>query len=218
MRQPFSRRRGWAFLCVIALMVAATVVYFGRGTPESSAASSTKQPTVVIPSPGDIDAIKVSKDLKDVTRVWGEAGGTWAFPFWEKAYRRWRDHNINDSTFREYVIAYREQLDPGCDVLDGLKMSTDPGNQVADLAVAACKSRLRALRDLRQLLDLNIEHQGDAKGTANDPDTTDEMHVLDTSFQTNLQNSYYATRIAMNGAQELLKVAKKPALPQDAML
>lgn len=212
------RTRVWLMAIGICLAVAAGVLRLGWATGEASSANAGSQ--IVIPDTRDIDGDRVSDDIRNLARVWGEAGGTWAFPYWEKAYQRWRERTINDSTFREYVIAYREQLDPGCDVLAGLKLATNEGRQVANVVNSACDSRLHALDTLRMLLDARIEQPIQPEDAQETPDAGDDAGVsaLEERFESQLQQSYHASRLAMNGAQALLAAARTSALPQDAFM
>lgn len=156
-------------------------------------------------------------ELRRLERAWSDGGGTYGYPFWEKAGQRWRTNEITTPMYREYVTGYRDRLAVGCRLLDQVDVTTDVSEQVRDLALEACERRIDALRAQQRSLDEQIHR------AAGDPDidvaaSEERSAEHDAEAVEALQESYRLAREAMNLAQRELDAAGLERLSEDAFI
>lgn len=156
-------------------------------------------------------------ELRQLERAWADGGGTFGYPFWEKARQRRAMRQITPSMYREYVTGYRDRLVAGCDLLDQVDTSTEVASEVRELVLDACETRIDALRATQGSLDEQIR-----RNTA-DPDVdleaVDERIVeLDAEAREAFDESWRDTRMAMDLAQTRLDQAGLERLREDAFL
>lgn len=189
----------------------------------AAAASVTDEPAPREPltdpaaEPSDV-ARTMHDELRALAGAWADGGGTFGYPFWEKASQRWRSREIPDSIFREYVTGYRDRLVTGCGLVRDVEATTEAAEDVQDLLVDACERRVDGLRAQQRWLDALI-----ARGAASDD--PDELAELDerideheTDAREALQESWRDTRIAMELAQGELDAEGLERLPEDAFV
>lgn len=162
------------------------------------------------------EAREMRGEMRDLEEAWADGGGTFGYPFWDKAGARWRTGQISTAIYREYVTGYRDRLVVGCELLDSVDVATEPASEVRDLAQGACERRVEALRAQQRWLDELIEAavaDGDAEVEAAERAAGHEAEAREA-----LQESWRDARLATNLAQESLDRARLDRLAEDAFL
>jgi hypothetical protein len=199
-------------------MIVLAPAVLAAGSTTSPPASTTPQPeTHVDPKPATDDERAMRAELKDLARAWADGGGTFGYPFWEKARQRFALRQITASMYREYVTGYRDRLVLGCDLLDQVDTSTDISTNVRELAIEACGDRVDALRAMQRSLDEQVRRAGQ------DPEldvaaSDKRIDELDTEALEALQSSFRSTRLAMDVAQSNLDAVGLQRLSEDAFI
>lgn len=188
----------------------------GSAVPPSAGIDASAVAELTAPQPSE-PARHVRRELRTLAEAWSLGGGRYGFPYWEKAWHRWRDREIGASAFREYVTGYRDTLRPGCELLDDLDLEVDAVRDIRSSLVEACHERVSALRSQQQRLDLLVEKDPAA--------TRDErlereatLQRLDAEFEMHLQHSYALTRVAMNDTQAQLDALELERIDEDAFI
>ncbi|MCW2926236.1 MAG: hypothetical protein JWM86_204 [Thermoleophilia bacterium] len=162
---------------------------------------------------------QVGSELRSLADAWADGGGTFGYPFWEKAGQRWRAGQLTNTMYREYVTGYRDRLRTGCELLDSVDASTDVAGDVRRLLLDSCERRLEGLRaQQRSLGDLIAREDGSERDA-------DELEQLDGRIAERdaeaieaLQDSYRDARIALDLAQSELDEAGIDRLAEDAFI
>ena len=156
-------------------------------------------------------------ELRELERAWADGGGTFGYPFWEKARQRWAQRQITTSMYREYVTGYRDRLDAGCELVDRVDTDADVSTEVRELVLRACDERVDALRTQQRSLDEQIRRDGAAPEL--DAEASEErIRELDVEAMEHLQESFRSTRLAMDLAQAALDEAGLERLAEDAFI
>jgi hypothetical protein len=168
------------------------------------------------PKPSDRER-RMRRELKALASAWADGGGTFGYPFWEKARQRLAMRQITTSMYREYVTGYRDRLVVGCDLLDQVDTETEVAGDVRRLVIDSCESRVEALRAEQRSLDLQIRRDG------GDPDidpasVEEEIADHDADALEAFQSSFRDARLAMDLAQTELDMAGLERLPEDAFV
>jgi hypothetical protein len=156
-------------------------------------------------------------ELKELAEAWADGGGTFGYPFWEKAGHRMQTGEITPTMYREYVTGYRDRLVLGCGLIEHVDTSSDTTEQVRGLVLDACEARVDGLRQQQHWLDELIDAT-----TATDEDEAADHRTKASEHQaealTKLEDSWRDTRMAMDAAQSALDAAGLERLHEDAFL
>lgn len=213
------------------LAAGATAGAAGRQTaaaPEAAATTTPTSPTTTVPStvartPSAEDR-RLERELGDLASAWASAGGTYGYPFWDRARQRWQDGEISASLFREYVSGYRDRMRLGCQLVDGVDTSSGVADDTHELVSHACDERVAGLESQQRWLDELIDQpvadpSESADQVAADSAQRDErLAKLEADAQEHLQRSFRDTRRAMNLAQAELDAVALDRLPEDAFI
>ena len=225
MRRRRRRIFGLSVAAVLALLVPAGMV--------AGADRAVQADTPTVEQPGSQEERdRLERDLQRLADAWALGGGTFGFPFWEKAGQRWRTDQVGTPLYREYVTGYRDRLRGGCELLDAVDVDQRVADDVKGLVVDSCRSRLRALRAQQQWLDVLMELDQAAVASASAPVTGDdapdaaeraqELQVEaadhEREYRELLQASYRDARLAMQLAQSALDGAGRERLAEDAFI
>lgn len=213
--------------CVTSLSAPAVLAAAGASDPrESSRPGGTSAPGRSVTAPtepsgsGDRPSERektMRAELRELARAWADGGGTFGYPFWEKARQRWAQRQITTPMYREYVTGYRDRLDAGCELVDRVDTSTEVSTEVRELVLRACDERVDALRAQQRSLDEQIRRD------SGDPELNPDASIariaeLDAEAHEHLQASFRATREAMNLTQAALDEAGLERLAEDAFI
>jgi hypothetical protein len=184
-------------------------------TPASTT-TTVEQPDQPRPKPSERERT-MRRELRELARAWADGGGTFGYPFWEKARQRWARRQITTPMYREYVTGYRDRLDSGCELVDRVDTSTETSTDVRELVLEACDERVEALRTQQRSLDEQVRRD------SGDPDldaaaSEERIGELDADALEHLQTSFRATREAMDLAQSALDEAGLERLAEDAFI
>lgn len=174
-------------------------------------------------------ARQMAAELRELEDAWARGGGTYGYPFWEKAGHRWRTGRISAPMYREYVTGYRDRLVPGCGLLRRAELDTRVGGVVRRLLLDACELRVEALRAQQRALDDRIRQErvvpeagSEQVEDAEDLEQLDELEQRiarhEEEANASLQQSYRAARLALDHAQAALDAAKLSRLAEDAFI
>jgi regulator of protease activity HflC (stomatin/prohibitin superfamily) len=148
------------------------------------------------------------RELRDLASAWADGGGTYGYPFWEKAGQRWRTGEISTTLYREYVTGYRDRLVLGCDLLDAIDTSTKVADEVRSRVLDSCHERVDALRAQQRWLDARID--ADSAPSTDDAAAEERATKAQAEADAALQDSYRDARLATDQAQaELDRVGLK---------
>lgn len=187
----------------------------------SSAAGPAPAPPATPVEPADEEpgeaGLAMQRELRALERAWADGGGTWGYPFWEKAGQRWRTGEITGAMYREYVTGYRDRLVVGCTLLERVEAGTETSEAVRELLIDACERRVDALRAQQRSLDEQVAlHREEAEVDAAARQA--RVAELDAEATEALQESWRSTRIAMNQSQAALDAAGLDRLAEDAFI
>lgn len=163
------------------------------------------------------DERAMRSELRELERAWADGGGTFGYPFWEKAGQRWRTKEITTPMYREYVTGYRDRLVVGCQLLDQVDTGSDTATEVRELVLEACERRVDALRAQQRSLDEQIRR------SSGDPDvdvaaSEEQGAEHDREADEALQESFRMAREAMDLGQAELDAAGLERVSEDAFL
>lgn len=196
----------------VPAVLAASVDTSTTTTPAASA--ETVEP--VRPRPSDRER-QMRRELREFASAWADGGGTFGYPFWEKARQRLAMRQITTSMYREYVTGYRDRLVVGCDLIDQVDTETEVAGDVGRLVLDACEARVEALRAEQRSLDLQIRRDGGDPEV--DPASVEEdIAGHDADALVAFQESFRNARLAMDLAQTELDQAGLERLPEDAFV
>lgn len=207
-----ARRMATRIALIVALTAAASTassVVVARGAQQADT-----------PSPSSADR-RVERDLASIADAWAEGGGTYGFPFWEKAQERWRAGTVSASVLREYTTGYRDNLQLGCELLDATDVDTEVAQEVRENLVDACRTRVDALRAQKRQLDRVVERGAAVAGELDAEELADlDQDVAEhaATVVEQMQQSWRSTREAMDLAQAELDARGLDRLPEDAFL
>jgi hypothetical protein len=207
------RRISWStalFVAVVAAVLLAVVVR-PAGGGQGGAASA--------------DDEVARAEIEEVVEAWALGGGTFGYPFWEKAGQRWTAGQISTTMYREYVTGYRDRMQGGCELLDAIDVGAEVAGELRSTVSGACSTRLEALRAQQEWLDALIELDT-LRPDDPDPAATAERRIelqseaaeQEERFRTQLQESYLATRTAMQDTQAYLDETGQERVPEDAFI
>jgi hypothetical protein len=203
--------------CTTAVLTPAVLAAGAATDPATTEpATTTTESEESRPRPSE-DERTMRAELRELARAWADGGGTFGYPFWEKARQRWAARQITTPMYREYVAGYRDRLDAGCELVDRVDTSTDVSTAVRELVLSACDERVDALRAQQRSLDEQIRRD------SGDPDldaaaSEERIGELDQEALEHLTASFRATREAMDAAQAALDEAGLERLPEDAFI
>lgn len=212
------RRHATPSLLVLLLVVAAATL--PAATTQGAAVSeptSAEVATDVIPEPGD-DERAMRGELADLADAWAIGGGSFGYPFWDKAAQRWRAHEISTPLFREYVTGYRDRLVVGCGLIDDVEADSDTASGVQELLADACEDRVEGLRGQRRWLDELISGEIAATAEVDRAERDARIATLEQELGERFDRSFRDTRRAMNLAQAELDAHGLDRLPEDAFV
>jgi hypothetical protein len=205
-------------ILVASLIVGGGLVAAVAGGASARATSSATAPVRDKPSKTERDT---ARELRALADAWREGGGHYGYPFWEKAYERWKAKGITASVFREYVTGYRDNLQLGCELMETVDVDHDASRDVRDLVLDACRSRVEALRAQKRELDARVKY-ATAPVTALDADQradlAGEIAEQHSILTDKLQQSWRDTRMAMDRAQSQLDESGLERLAEDAII
>lgn len=202
--------------CSVALFAPAVEAVTSERGGIGAAPTTTPLPDDVRPTPSRRER-EMRAQLRELAQAWADGGGTFGFPFWEKASQRWTRGEITTPMYREYVTGYRDLLDAGCDLVDQVDVDHDASREAKGHVFDACERRVDALRSLQRSLDEQIRRD------SSDPEVDRvriEERIVEYDLETvdALQDSYRHARLAMNIAQAELDRAGLERLPEDAFV
>lgn len=213
--------RRQAFRTVVLMAVALAMVAAAAGTDSGAAPAAPAPP----PAPQEPvlleveDADRLVRDLDALANAWSDGGGTFGYPFWEKAGQRWHDGQLTTTMYREYVTGYRDRLEAGCELIDAVETGTEASGEVRSLVLDACHARVDALQAQRRWLDAEI-----VQSVAPLPDE-EELEAIrarivkdQEEYRARLQGSYRDARIALELAQGALAQEGRDVLREDAFI
>ncbi|MEO6867466.1 MAG: hypothetical protein ABI200_05550 [Gaiellales bacterium] len=232
-----------AGLLAVAVLIGGVAGSWGKDgaapTPRASTAAKVAGGGAAGVSEPSKEARETRAELRRLQRAWADGGGTFGYPFWEKAGQRWRAGQITTPMYREYVTGYRDRLKVGCELLEQVEVRSDVARDVRSLTRSACETRLDALRDQQRWLREQIRRDALPELLANSPvvDSEDDgmaaeieaervdrekldltIAELDLQVELALQQSYRHTREAMDVMQVALDVAGLERLDEDAFI
>lgn len=219
-----SRRRALQLLGSIAVIVAivlGVVSLAGGASSEETAEPAATPTTATTTTSASSDEREAAKEIRALAEAWYEGGGHYGYPFWAKAYERWKAKSISPSVFREYVTGYRDNLQRGCELLDTIDVNHDASRDVRDLIMEACRARVDALRAQKRELDATVKRGAtpvadlDAEERAS---LAGEIAEQNSIVVDKLQQSWRNTRLAMDRAQAQLDESGLDRLREDAIL
>lgn len=203
-------------LCRRAVMVVAVLAV---AVPLASAATpaQTVADPVVRAASDDSQDTRMRAELVELADAWALGGGTYGYPFWEKAGQRWQAGQISTTMYREYVDGYRDRLRAGCELLDVIDPNERVSDDVRSLVLHACEQRVDALQSQHRWLNAVIEQDYAARGE--DVTSLQEQAVThETAFREAIEESLRDARLAMNAAQAALQQAGLERLSEDAFI
>lgn len=215
---PHLRRQLVAVAVVVAIAGVATLPASGAAPAQEGAAGgrSPAQEAVLLEVE---DPARLARDLDALAAAWADGGGTFGYPFWEKAGRRWVDGQLTTTMYREYVTGYRDRLEAGCELLDSVDAGTEASSQVRALVVEACRDRVDALQAQQRWLDAEVDQ------TIVPKPEEEELEAIrarvaehQAEYVARLQESLRDARIAMELAQGALAQEDLERLPEDAFI
>ena len=202
--------------CVTLVFVPAVLAASGDAQRSTTPPAGAETPDTKRPKPSDAER-QMRRELKALASAWADGGGTFGYPFWEKARQRWAMRQITTSMYREYVTGYRDRLVVGCDLIDQVDTETEVAGDVRRLVMDACESRVEALRAEQRSLDLQIRRDGGDPDV--DPTSVEEdIAGHDADALEAFQASFRDARLAMDLAQTELDLAGLERLPEDAFV
>jgi len=192
------------------MLVLACAMPLGAGAAGAHAGSHS--------DPGP-QAQQLRRELANLAEAWGEGGGTFGYPFWDKAAQRYGARELSPSLFREYVSGYRDQLEDGCSLIEEVEVSQGLAAEVAELVRDACSRRVEGLRDQQQLLDELIARAIDTEASPEEVEARDaRIAELEADANEAFQDAWRSTRVAMDTAQAALREEQLDPLPEDAFI
>jgi hypothetical protein len=205
----------------VLLLVATTLACSLVPTPTAVVAVTAPSPTAeTAPTEtteqASADDRRMSHELRDLASAWADGGGTFGYPFWDKAGQRWRTGEITTTMYREYVTGYRDRLVLGCDLLDAIDTSTEVADEVRGRVLDSCHERVDALRAQQRWLDARI-----AADTAPDDDVAaaeERATTAEAEAEAHLEDSYRDARLALDQAQAALDAVGLKRLHEDAFI
>ncbi len=221
---------------VVLVMAALAALAYVPGRTVAADAPRVEQPGTAK------ERERLQRDLDALADAWALGGGTFGFPFWEKAGQRWRTGQVTTPLYREYVTGYRDRLQGGCELLSAVDVDRPESRDVKELVVDSCTARLRALRAQQAWLDtlIELDHAestrsqepvGDDAGRAEDAgddeaaaaaEAAQELQVEaadhEQEFRERIQESFRDARLAMDLAQRELDTAGLDRLAEDAFI
>ncbi|MBC7460332.1 MAG: hypothetical protein H7287_03120 [Thermoleophilia bacterium] len=218
------KRRLSLLLALAATLMASAVAVVGA----ADATTTPTQPAATVPSttvsaPSSDDR-RLERELDDVASAWAAAGGTYGYPFWDRARQRWHSGEISASLFREYVSGYRDRIHLGCELVDRVVTSSGAADDTHELVSHACSERVKGLTAQQKWLDRLIDKpvagpEDSAEDVAASATRRDEqLSQLEADAQEHLQRSFRDARRAMNLAQGELDAAGLERLREDAFI
>jgi hypothetical protein len=213
------------FLLPAALLLSMVVVVpTASSTDQIGSGNSTSAGRAADSGAADTDAerpdersVNMRGELVELADAWALGGGTYGFPFWEKAGQRWRAGQITSTMYREYVDGYRDRLLAGCELLDVIDPDEQASGDVRALVLDACRKRVEALRAQHRWLDAIIKQDFAAPGedvvALQETARTGELE-----FRAAIEESYRDARLAMNTAQSALDQAGLERLSEGAFV
>lgn len=165
------------------------------------------------------DPDRLARDLDALATAWADGGGTFGYPFWEKAGQRWRSGQLATTMYREYVTGYRDRLEAGCELIEGVDAGTEASGEVRSLVLDACRGRVDALQAQQRWLDAEVD-----QSAAPRPDEAKldgiQARIAEHQgeYRTLLQASFRDARIAMELAQGALQQEGRDRLAEDAFI
>lgn len=211
----------WSIVLAVfaAMAMAAATLPASGAAPAPSSAVGVQPPTeeTVLLEVEDPD--RLVRDLEALAAAWADGGGTFGYPFWEKAGQRWLDGQLTTTMYREYVTGYRDRLEAGCELLDAVDAGTEASREVRSLVLDSCRGRVEALQAQQRWLDAEVDQ---AAVPRPDADELESIRAAVAEHQdeygTKLQASLRDARIAMELAQGALVQEGRERLPEDAFI
>ncbi|MCW2974143.1 MAG: hypothetical protein JWN72_2416 [Thermoleophilia bacterium] len=215
---------------IILMLLTAGALFAGAVAAAGAADSATEaaKPTPTVPSttanvPSGDDR-RLERQLDELASAWAAAGGTYGYPFWDRARQRWSSGEISASLFREYVSGYRDRIHLGCELVDQVDTSSGAADDTHELVSHACDERVKGLAAQQRWLDRLIDQPvADPDATTEDAAAAatqrdEELAELEADAQEHLQRSFRDTRRAMELAQGELEAAGLDRLREDAFV
>lgn len=193
--------------------LAALVMVVG-GASGSASTTNTDSGTSRDPVPveqADDDPAQLRSDLAHLADDWAIGGGLDGYPFWEKAYRRWRSGAMPGSMFKQYCVSYGQLLEGGRSRVDTRSLDTDGAEEIRDMLLEAYDLRIEALSVYESYLDAQLRDEIDVEEGVS-------LDVARSQAETGVQGSYRQTRLAMNRAQVLLGVVGGERIPEGSFM
>lgn len=196
-------------------------------------AKSSERPLALSPMLGPTrDDRKGRETMVDLAHAWAVGGGTFGYPFWDKAGHRWSQGQISTVMYREYVTGYRDRLKSGCDLLAAIEIRGSVPKDIPDLVIASCENRLEALQQQQRWLEALIELGSlpspklAAEGARHEQLEIDDQRAelqrsaveRERRFNAAIEQSYKEARIALNLAQEWLDVTGQERIDEGAFI
>lgn len=223
---------------VVAVVVVATVVHVSGGSSSPATAGSAGGASQADDADTAQERRELAAELDRLADAWALGGGTFGYPFWEKAQQRWQAGRMSSALFREYATGYRDRLRAGCELLDATDVDQSGAKDVRSLLLDACSRRIDALDAQQQWLDARIERDhlvaAPVSGAAAPVDTTvglapaelaarrselaDTAAAREAEFRAAIEESYRDARLALDLAQSELDAAQLDRLPEGAFI
>lgn len=215
----------WMLAVTVAVLVVLPAVAPGQSDPAATGLAPTDAPSTGSSSSPTADEQAARRELEELADAWALGGGTFGYPFWEKAGRRWAAGQITTTMYREYVTGYRDRMRGGCRLLDAIDVDEDVSRDVRGLVEDACSARLDALREQQQWLDALVDADVPARADGDAAAATERAAELqaeaaehEAGYREAIQESYRSARLAMEAAQAWLDETGQERLPEDAFV
>ncbi|MCW2950424.1 MAG: hypothetical protein JWN41_1437, partial [Thermoleophilia bacterium] len=138
-------------LGLMAVVVAVTIVgaHADAAVKGGAAGSTVRAATAAVGTttatrPSN-ESQRLQRELGELASAWASAGGTYGYPYWDKARQRWHAGTISTSLFREYVAGYRDRMRLGCQLVDDVATSDGIAHDTQKLVRDACDERVQGL-------------------------------------------------------------------------
>ncbi|MBC7643978.1 MAG: hypothetical protein H7123_02550 [Thermoleophilia bacterium] len=203
---------GCALVGVVALVTdssraAAPVTVTGTPASESGALPGADGAAIDLQG---IDHADLHADLDSLADAWAVGGGDQGYPFWDQAWRKWRDGSMAGSTFQAYVASYESLLERGSSRIGQVDVATEPAKRVRDALERSLSARRAALSELNGFLTAELEQREDIDG--------ETFEIVRQRVDDQIDLSFREARLAMNSSQALLDAAGQRRIPEDAFL
>jgi hypothetical protein len=223
--RPRIRRWGVARAGMVLVAVALVMVVVAAPVPGGSGEGVSARDPEPAAVERDPETVQLRRELDDLVDAWAVGGGTFGFPFWERAGRRWAAGEITTPMYREYVTGYRDRVRAGCQLLDSVRVRHSVARDVRGLVEGACRRRIEALGSQQRWLETLAQVDAPTAGPLDETARNERAAALqaeaadhERAYREAIQASYRDARLAMELAQSALVAGGVARLAEDAFI